>query len=128
MMNMNIVWWEVETEAPEKFMSFHRDLHGWTFAPAFEDSEFDASYWIISSGESGIGGLQRATEGTAPTAGTRVYFETDGLESFLSRVREFGGQVERSRTDLGGDDRWFATFLDSCGVSFGVWTDRAPNE
>ncbi|MCC9204004.1 VOC family protein [Arthrobacter sp. zg-Y769] len=124
----NIVWWEVETEAPENFMSFHCELQGWTFAPAFEDSELDAGYWIIRSGGSGIGGLQRAPEGTAPTAGTRIYFETDDLEGFLSRVRELGGHVERSRTDLGGDDRWFATFQDSCGVSFGIWTDRAPDE
>lgn len=60
---MDIVWWEVETAAPEKFMAFHRWLQGWTFAPAFEDSELDESYWIIRVGESGIGGLQRTSEG-----------------------------------------------------------------
>jgi predicted enzyme related to lactoylglutathione lyase len=41
-------------------------------------------------------------------------------------VAALGGKVERRRTELGGDDRWFALALDPSGVSFGLWTDRGP--
>lgn len=120
----NLVWWEVATLNPEEFMRFHGKLHGWTFDQAFEDSELDASYWIIRDGSSGIGGLQNARLDLAPVVGTRIYFEVEDLEKCLLRVVELGGRVERSRTDLGGDDRWFANFSDTCGISFGLWTDR----
>ncbi|WP_146112248.1 VOC family protein [Arthrobacter sp. MYb222] len=123
---VNIVWWEIETETPEKFMSFHRTLHGWTFDPSFENSELEARYWIIRQDGVGIGGLQQAPAGPRPVTGTRIYFEVDNLEQLLEKVQELGGRVERRRTDLGGNDRWFATFQDTCGVSFGLWTDSAP--
>ena len=30
------------------------------------------------------------------------------------------------RIALGGDDRWFGTFRDPAGVSFGLWTQLPP--
>ncbi len=86
------MWWEIETPDPEAFQAFHGALWGWTFERAFEDSELEADYWIIQAGGRGIGGLQR------------------------------GGRVERRRTALGGDDRWYGTASDPTGVSFGLWT------
>ena len=97
---VDIVWWEVETAAPEKFMAFHRGLQGWTFVPAFEDSELDASYWIIRVGESGIGGLQRTSEGTVPCCSSQ---ESDndrplpsGQRSVFDRSAPNDRHVERS--------------------------------
>jgi predicted enzyme related to lactoylglutathione lyase len=119
-----IVWWEIETPAPEAFQRFHGQLWGWSFEPAFADTALGADYWIIHSDGEGIGGVQRAATGVRPQAGTRVYVEVDDLEAALARVRELGGRVERSRTFLGGDDRWFATAVDPTGVSFGMWTAR----
>jgi predicted enzyme related to lactoylglutathione lyase len=42
----------------------------------------------------------------------------------LAGGRGIGGTVERARTELGGDDRWFATVLDPTGVSIGLWTEN----
>ena len=117
-----IVWWEIETRAPEVFQEFHGAMWGWTFEPAFVDTELDADYWIIKVEGRSIGGLQRAAQDTSPQAGTRLYVEVDDLESALREVQLRGGLVERTRTALGGDDRWFATALDPTGVSFGMWT------
>jgi len=120
-----IVWWEVETVEPERFQRFHAALSGWTFVPAFEDTELGADYWIIQQDGQGIGGLQRApASAAAPSAGTRVYLEVDDLEATLDRAAELGGTVERTRVALGGDDRWFGVFRDPAGVSFGLWTER----
>ena len=117
-----IVWWEIETREPEVFQEFHRAMWRWTFEPAFVDTQLGADYWIIKVDGQSIGGLQRAASDARPHAGTRLYVEVDDLESVLRDVRLRGGFVERTRTALGGDDRWFATALDPTGVSFGMWT------
>lgn len=117
-----IVWWEVETPDPDAFQRFHAAMWGWTFVPAFEDTELGADYWLIRSGDTGVGGLQRAATDAAPHAGTRVYVEVDDLEVTLTEAQTHGACIERHRTALGGDDRWFATVQDPSGVSFGLWT------
>jgi predicted enzyme related to lactoylglutathione lyase len=60
----------------------------------------------------------------APQPGTRLYVEVDDLEETLRRAEALGGAVERRRTALGGDDRWFAVVTDPSGVSFGMWTEH----
>jgi predicted enzyme related to lactoylglutathione lyase len=120
-----IVWWEIETTEPDVFQRFHHALWGWTFESAFADTELDADYWIIRSGRDGIGGLQRSASSARPHVGTRLYVEVADLEATLHRVQDIGGRVERGRTALGGDDRWFATALDPTGISFGMWTANA---
>lgn len=123
-----IVWWEIETPAPDLFRRFHGAMWGWVFEPAFANSELDADYWIIKVGDKSIGGLQRSASNAQPRAGTRLYVEVADLEEVLREVEGRGGQVERSRTALGGDDRWFATAFDPTGVSFGMWTSHPPAE
>jgi len=121
-----IVWWEIETPDPEDFQRFHGAMWGWTFEPAFADTGLGADYWIIKGGGNSLGGLQRAQSLAPPRTGVRLYVEVVDLEKALERAQSFGGQVERARTGLGGDDRWFATILDPTGVSFGVWTANPP--
>jgi predicted enzyme related to lactoylglutathione lyase len=118
-----IGWWEVETADPELFQRFHAALSGWTFEPAFAGTELGADYWIIQHDGEGIGGLQRAASSMRPSSvGTRVHLAVDDLEAALARAVELGGTVERARTELGGDDRWFGLLRDPFGVCFGLWT------
>jgi predicted enzyme related to lactoylglutathione lyase len=117
-----IVWWEVETTDPDGFQRFHAAMWGWEFEPAFAGTELGRDYWLIRDGGTGIGGLQRALDDRPPHPGVRLYVETDDLEGSLARALERGGRIERSRTALGGDDRWFANLTDPSGVSFGLWT------
>lgn len=121
-----VVWWEVETADPELFQQFHAALSGWSFVSAFADTELGADYWEIKAGGRDIGGLQRAPlSASPPSAGPRLYVAVDDLEATLDRVVALGGVVERSRVVLGGDDRWFGTYRDPAGVSFGLWTEHA---
>ncbi|GAA1050394.1 VOC family protein [Arthrobacter russicus] len=120
-----IVWWEVETDNPELFQHFHGSLFGWRFEAAFADTELGADYWVIKDAARDIGGLQRAPSPRLPTAGNRVYLLAEDLEATLARAAALGGVIERSRTALGGADRWFGTFLDPTGISFGLWTPNA---
>lgn len=125
----DIVWWEIVTPDPERFQEFHGGLWKWTFRIAFDgpESELGADYWLVSAGNRVIGGLQRAAqEDPRPAAGTRLYVEVADLESTLDQVIATGGRVERARTALGGDDRWFGTIIDPTGVSLGVWTSNPP--
>jgi predicted enzyme related to lactoylglutathione lyase len=117
-----IVWWEIETPAPEDFQRFHSAMWGWTFEPAFADIQLGADYWLIKADGTSIGGLQRSATERPPHPGVRLYVEVADLEQTLQTVQTRGGRIERSRTALGGDDRWFATALDPTGVSFGLWT------
>lgn len=117
-----VVWWEIETSDPDAFRQFHGPLWGWDFHREFEDSELDADYWVIMADGQGIGGLQRAESDLPPNPGPRLYVEVEDLEHALLRVEAGGGRVERSRTLLGTDDRWFAVIVDPVGVSFGLWT------
>ncbi len=87
-------------------------------------SELEADSWIIGSGGRGLGGLQRAATSVPPHAGARLYVEVDDLEQTLVKVEAYGGRVERRRTELGGDDRWYATVLDPTGVTLGLWTQN----
>lgn len=117
-----IVWWEIETPDPDTFQRFHAAMWGWTFHRAFETSELEADYWIIRSDGDSIGGLQRAATSTSPHPGVRLYLQVDDLERTFEQVEQHGGRVQRQRTELGGDDRWYGTALDPTGVSFGFWT------
>lgn len=125
---LGIVWWEVETEQPERFQRFHAALSGWTFAPAFSETRLGAEYWIVQKEGEGIGGVQRASSSSPPSVGTRVYLAVDDLEGTLRRVVDLGGTVDRDRVALGGEDGSFAVFRDSTGVSFGLWTKAAPSK
>ena len=121
-----VVWWEIESPDPEAFQQFHSALWGWDYEPAFADTEVGADYWIIKADGMSLGGLQRSADDRAPRAGVRLYFQVDDLEATLDRAAELGGQVERQRVALGGDDRWFGIALDPSGVSFGLWTMNPP--
>jgi predicted enzyme related to lactoylglutathione lyase len=118
----DVVWWEIETPAPERFQEFHGALWGWTFQLAFAGTDLGADYWIIGSGGTSLGGLQRAASPAEPHPGTRLYLEVADLEATVREAVRLGGQVERGRTALGGADRWFAVVRDPSGVSFGLWT------
>lgn len=122
----DIVWWEVETPDPQAFQQFHAAMWGWRFEPAFAGTSLDADYWIIQADGRGVGGLQRAATSARPHAGIRVYVAVDDLEATLTSASALGATVERARTALGGDDRWFATLRDPSGVSFGLWTAHPP--
>jgi predicted enzyme related to lactoylglutathione lyase len=123
----DIVWWEIETPAPEHFQEFHGALWGWTFEPAFADTALGADYWIIKEGGKSLGGLQRAATSEAPRVGVRLYLEVTDLEATLRQVTGKGGQIERERTALGGADRWFAIVRDPSGISFGLWTPNSAD-
>lgn len=120
---VGIVWWEIETPDLESFMAFHASLWDWSFQVAFADTNLGADYWVVSSDGQVLGGLQRQGPLAAPpAAGPRLYLEVADLEDALDQVAARGGRVERGRTGLGQADRWFATFVDPSGVSFGLWT------
>lgn len=123
---VDLVWWEIESPAPAVFQRFAADLFDWRFEPAFQDTDLGVDYWIVREGGRSIGGLQRSDGAASAQVGTRLYFEVDDLERVLDRVMRLGGTIERGRTELGGDDRWFATFREPTGVSIGLWTANPP--
>ncbi|MGH3654433.1 hypothetical protein [Glutamicibacter sp.] len=106
-----ILWWEIETADQDQFQQFHAALRDWSFEPAFADTELGADYRIIQSEDRSTGGLQQAISAAAlPSPGPRGYVAVHDLEDALERVVELGGMIERTRTALGGDDRWFGAF------------------
>ena len=67
------------------------------------------------------GCLFSAPEDKPSHFGSRVYFgATGGIESWLARVTAAGGKVLVPRTDIGGDQGYFAYFEDSEGNRIGL--------
>ncbi len=121
---VDLAWWEVETPWPDRFREFHGAMWGWTFEPAFEDAGI-GRYWIVKEHMSAtIGGLWESAALRPPVAGARMYLVVEDLEATLAYAVGHGASIERQRTGLGGDDRWFAIFRDPAGVSWGIWTDN----
>lgn len=124
-----MVWWEIETAEPERFQDFHSTLWSWTFEPTFANTSLGADYWLIKVDSAAIGGLQRSLKPITPSAGgTRIYFEVDDLEAAFVAVAQGGGTIERRRTELGGDDRWFGIYRDPTGTAFGLWTANPESQ
>lgn len=115
-------WWEIQVTDLDAAQKFYGAVFGWSFQP------FGEAY-VAAADESGNpgGGLYTSDSDPGPSSGRapRIYFDTDGLEALLQRVRDAGGKVTNERTLISPEMGWWADFEDPSGVRIGLSTDKA---
>lgn len=110
-----VVHFEIAGADGEGLVAFYRDLFGWDIQGA------GPGYWLVTAGESGIGGGVMQTNDEMPAYVT-VYASTDDLEGSLGRVGELGGETVVPPTEIPGVG-FFAMFRDPGGNIIGLFRE-----
>lgn len=98
----------------EESVRFYGDLFGWKSKP------HDAGYrmWEDTNGMSG--GFTTAGAPVTNSAAT-VYIRVDSIEEMLRRIVGIGGTVIREKTEIAGNNGYYALFRDPAGNNIGLW-------
>ena len=96
---------------------FYSDLFGWTTSP------HDPGYlfWKAPGGYSG-GFITAGAPITNPAA--TFYIKVDDIPATLDKIVKLGGVVARPKTEIGGDNGFYALFRDPAGNNVGLWSAK----
>ena len=114
-MKGKIVHIEIPSGDTGRATEFWGKLTGWSFKNYAEGQEGAPEYHMFE-GEPG-GAIYPSED-----KGIRVYFEADGIDAELDKIRELGGETEEKMPvpSMG----WFAHAKDPDGNEFSVWQTR----
>ena len=108
-----MVHFEVKAENADRAAAFYRSVFGWEFG----DSGMPGiDYRMTRTGESQGGAVYHSDDRDGHLT---VYFDTDDIDSTLSKIRENGGQADDKQPIPGVG--WFAHAKDSEGNAFSVF-------
>lgn len=96
---------------------FYKDLFGWTISPHDEGYLF----WKDTGGNGG-GFTTAGAPNTNPAA--TFYLKTDDIPKTLRDIVNHGGVVIRQKTEIGGDNGYYALFRDPAGNNIGLWSAK----
>jgi len=96
---------------------FYGELFGWTFTP------HDAGYlmWKAPGGLSG--GFTTAGAPLTNPAAT-FYIKVADISKGLARVKKHGAVIVREKTEIPGDNGFYALFRDPAGNNVGLWAAK----
>jgi predicted enzyme related to lactoylglutathione lyase len=106
-----IVHFELPAADVDRAKSFWSGVFGWTFAGM--DGPFE---YLMTQGEEPVGAIFKSDEAGG---GPIVYFNTDGIDATLAKIRELGGSADEKQPipTIG----WFARCKDTEGNSFSLF-------
>ncbi len=114
-------WYELYAGDLEASFDFYSGMFGWT-----QDHDFDMGamgpYRIFAEHGEVIGGMMRRPQGV-PVPSWVYYFNVDGIDDALDRVRRGGGKVLMDASEVPGGS-WAAQCLDPHGALFGLVSAR----
>ncbi|MFH0882304.1 MAG: VOC family protein [bacterium] len=93
---------------------FYGDLFGWTTDP------HDAGYLFWEDTEGMTGGFTTAGSPVTNPAAT-FYIRVKDIMHALANVQQAGGVVIREKTEIGGDNGYYALFRDPAGNNVGLF-------
>ena len=101
----------------DRAKNFYETMFGWefNFFPEF-------NYALISTG--GIPGGGIAVIKNQDDCKTGMSITVQNMAELLEKVRELGGEVIIERTQLGGNNGWYAAFKDLSGNTIGMWSEK----
>ncbi len=94
---------------------FYGDLFGW------EVSSHDQGYLFWSDPSGLSGGFTTAGAPVTNPAAT-FYIKVDDIPEMLSKIITLGGVAIREKTEIGGDNGFYALFRDPAGNNIGLWS------
>lgn len=108
-------WRELYTSDPEAAVTFYGKMFGWK--PSQEvDMGPMGKYHLFAGDSDDLGGMMRMPDGM-PTPAWSYYFQVDGLNAAIERVKAGGGQLLNGPMDV-PDGAVVAQFLDPQGAYF----------
>jgi len=112
---------EIPVDNPDRAEKFYSAVFGWTVqrydgAPSY--------YGMVSTGESQPG-INGALFQRTPDSETTLTMETDSIEKSEAKIVAEGGSVVLGKTPI-PHMGWFATYKDTEGNKFGLFTND-PN-
>jgi predicted enzyme related to lactoylglutathione lyase len=114
------VWFEHQSDDPEKAQAFYEPLFGWQVQPAPMNG---GPYRMIQSGDTGIGGLVTGTKGQR--ARWRSYVSAEDVDATYATAVAAGARAVTPPTDYPPMGRG-ATIVDPTGAELSLWrSDRA---
>lgn len=113
---MNIVWFEIPADNPNRAKTFYSKLFGWNINPFRDLSDF----WHIDTGGSDDmpdGGMMARKH---PGHTITNYVRVPSVSRFLAKVKRLGGQICLSKTAV-PQMGYFAVCQDTEKNIFGLW-------
>ena len=113
---------EIPVDNPDRAEKFYAAVFGWSFqrypgAPSY--------YGMATTGDSSQGGINGALFQRVPDSQTTLTMETDSIEKTTDTIVAEGGKVLQGKTPIPSMG-WFATYEDTEGNKFGLFTND-PN-
>ncbi len=96
---------------------FYTDLFGW------KTSDHDPGYLMWSDTGGMSGGFTTAGSPVTNPAAT-VYIRVDDITNTLVDITGKGGVVIRVKTEIPGDNGFYALFRDLAGNNIGLWAPK----
>lgn len=109
---------EIPVDDPDRAERFYGSVFGWTFdrypgAPQY--------YGMATTGDSNPG-INGALFQRGDTKEVTLTMSVDSIEEAEDKILEAGGEVIQGKTPIPGMG-WFATYRDTEGNQFGLYTD-----
>ena len=110
---------EIPVDNPDRAEKFYAAVFGWSFqrypgAPSY--------YGMATTGDSSQGGINGALFQRVPDSQTTLTMETDSIEKTTDKIVAEGGKVLQGKTPIPSMG-WFATYEDTEGNKFGLFTN-----
>jgi uncharacterized protein len=100
---------------------FYAELFGW------DTQQVPELNYAMFSAEGGPGGGFPQIDGAMYNPNNvLIYVDTDDMEASLSKAESLGGSTVVPRTEIPGNNGWFAVFTDLSGNRVALYTSNGP--
>jgi hypothetical protein len=117
----HVGWRELHAGNGDAAFKFYSEMFGWT-----QDSQVDMGhsgvYRVFATGNGPVGGMMTKMA-TTPNPHWLFYFNVDGLDAAVKRVRDAKGTVITDAHEVPGGD-WIAHCIDPQGAVFGLMSKK----
>jgi predicted enzyme related to lactoylglutathione lyase len=114
-------WRELLAANQESVFGFYSKLFGWTKAEPFDMGAMGI-YQLFAWGGESIGGMMTKPD-SVPAPFWLYYFNVDGIDAAVARVKDAGGQVINGPHPVPGES-WIIECLDPQGAMFALVAPR----
>ncbi len=94
---------------------FYSELFGWTTFPHDEG-------YMMWEDPAGLGGGFTAAGGPTLNSAATIYMKVEDIQATLARIVIHGGVIIREKTEIGGNNGFYALFRDPAGNNVGLWS------
>jgi hypothetical protein len=119
-MNKGHIYFEIQADDTKRAIDFYSQVFGWKFSSV---PGLPIPYWIIETGGSRGGLLQRPAKTPPPQSGTNAFvcsLEVENFDVTAQIIQKLGGIVALPKFAV-PNTRWQGYFIDPEGNTFGIF-------